>query len=144
MSRYTDSAVGVVSMRLPGVLIHDPLDPGATLRAYPYGADSRESALDVDQGGTVYAGRTYQVVDFGQAEAQSEVIRLVVPSGPDYQPQLAELQAWQRARRSLHLRDNRGRNVRGTMSGLRISDQSYGADVQFTFTRVDAPLEQVI
>jgi hypothetical protein len=133
---YADSEVAVGSLRLPGVWLHDPLDPQTTIRCYPMGADSREHAVDVDAAGTQYAGRAHPVVDYGEGESQAETIRLIIPHGPAYQAELEELDGWARARRTLHLRDNRGRNVQGTLSGLRSSDQPYGSDVSFTFTRV--------
>jgi hypothetical protein len=133
---YADSAVTTGTVRFWGVWLHDPLDPEGTIRAYPFGADSREHAVDVDAAGTQYAGRAHPVVDYGEGESQTEMIRIVVPHGPEYQAQLEELDGWARARRTLHLRDNRGRNVRGTISGLRATDQAHGSDVQFTFTRV--------
>lgn len=134
---YADSVVVTGSLSLIGVWLHDPLDPESSTRVYTYGADSREHSVDVDAGGTQYAGRTFPVIDYGEGESQVETIRLVVPHGPDYQAKLEELDGWARAKRTLHLRDNRGRNVQGTLSGLRASDQPYGSDVQFTFTRVD-------
>jgi hypothetical protein len=133
---YADSVPVVGGLRLQGVWIHDPLDPQTTIRNYPIGADSREHAVDVDAAGTQYAGRTYPIVDYGEGESQTETIRLIVPHGPTYQAELRELDGWVRSRRTLHLRDNRGRNLQGTMSGLRFSDQGYGSDVSFTFTRV--------
>jgi len=133
---YTDSVPVTGSVKLAGVWLHDPLDPASTTRVYPGGADSREHAVDVDAAGTQYAGRVFPVVDYGEGESQVETIRLVVPHGVDYQATLEELDIWQRAKRTLHLRDNRGRNLQGTVSGLRFSDQPYGSDVSFTFTRV--------
>jgi hypothetical protein len=133
---YTDSAPVTATLRLAGVWIHDPLDPPTTTRVYPWGADSREHAVDVDAAGTQYAGRTFPVVDYGEGESQVETIRLICAHGDTYQLTLDELDTWQRAKRTLHLRDNRGRNVKGTMSGLRFTDQAYGSDVSFTFTRV--------
>lgn len=140
---FTDSNVVVASIQLPGVLIHDPADPAGTITAYPYGADSRDTAIDVEQSGTQYAGRTFPVIDYGEAETQVENIRLVVPSGEGYQEALEGLIRWQRLRRAVQYRDNRGRAIRGTVSGLKIADQSYGADVQFTLTRVNVSGETV-
>lgn len=133
---YADSVVVTGGLSLQGVWLHDPLDPENSTRVYPFGADSRESAVDVDAGGTQYAGREFPVIDYGEGGSEAETIRLQVPHGPDYQAQLEELRAWARARRTLYLRDNRGRNLRGHLSGLRSSDQPYGSDVQFVFTRV--------
>lgn len=142
---YADSEVVIGQLHLQGVWLHDPLDPENTARFYPYGADSRESTVDVDAGGTQYAGREFPVIDYGEGGSEVETIRLVVPHGPAYQEQLDELRAWARARRTLHLRDNRGRNLQGHLSGLRASDQGYGSDVQFTFTRVHVvPLPVVV
>jgi hypothetical protein len=133
---YADSAAVTGGIKLPGVWIHDPLDPEGTTRVYPFGADSREHAVDIDSAGTQYAGREFPVVDYGEGSTQTETIRIVVPHGPDYQERLEELDGWARARRTLHLRDNRGRSLRGTMGGLRATDQGYGSDVSFTFNRV--------
>jgi hypothetical protein len=133
---YADSAYAVGGIGLHGVWLHDPLDPQTTIRCYPIGADSREHAVDIDAAGTQYAGRAHPVVDYGEGESQVETVRVIVPHGPTYQQELEELDGWARARRTLHLRDNRGRNLRGTLSALRSSDQPYGSDVSFTFTRV--------
>ena len=133
---YADSEAVTGGLKLRGVWLHDPLDPQTTIRVYPFGADSREHSIDVDAAGTQYAGRAHPVVDYGEGESQTETIRIIVPHGPAYQAELEELDAWARSRRTLHLRDNRGRNVQGTISGLRSTDQGYGSDVSFTFTRV--------
>jgi len=141
---YADSEVKTHTLSLAGVWLHDPLEPETTSRFYPYGADSREHAVDVDAAGTQYAGREYPVFDYGEGATQTETVRLVVPHGPDYQAQLEELDGWARSRRTLYLRDNRGRNLRGHMSGLRATDQGYGSDVQFTFTRVHVLPNKVV
>jgi hypothetical protein len=140
---YTDSNVVTTSITLPGVLIHDPASPQSTIISYPYGENTRDTAIDVEQSGTQYAGRTFPVIDYGESETQVENVRLIVPSGPDYQTQLESLIRWQRLKRAVQYRDNRGRAVRGTMSGLKIADQAYGADVQFTLTRVNVSGETV-
>ena len=133
---YADSEPATTSISFMGVWIHDPTDAEGTVRTYVYGADSRDTAVDVEASGTQYAGRAFPVVDFGEGETQTETIRIVIPHGPSYQEDLEALKAWARLRRTLHLRDNRGRNLRGTMSALRLTDAGHGSDAQFSFGRV--------
>lgn len=141
---YTDSVVVEAGVHLRGVWVHDPLDPAGSVRAYPYGANSRETAVEVEQEGTVYAGRTFPVVDYGEAEVHAIGVGLTVPHGPDYRMHLAELEGWARARRTIHLRDNRGRNVRGTLSGFKHSDAGHGSEVTFTVTQVSVVDVEVV
>lgn len=141
---YADSAVVTGTLPLQGVWLHDPQDPQGSVRHYPYGANARESSLEVEQEGTQYAGRTYPLVDYGEGEALAVGVSIDVPHGPDYQATLRGLEDVARLRRTLHLRDNRGRDIRGTLSGLKHTDQGWGSVVSFTITAVDVVDTEVV
>lgn len=134
---YTDSIPLVVKIGLLGVWIHDPQDPAGTIRNYPYGKSNRSRQIDVSQSGSVYAGRRYPVVDYGEQQTDSLSITVVVPTGDDWLNNLTDLQEFAGVRRTLCFRDNRGRTLFGTMSGYRESDEDVGTVVSFTVDRVD-------
>lgn len=134
---WADSAVVTTTLPLHGVWLHDPQDPQGSARQYSYGANSRETGLEVEQEGSQYAGRTYPLVDYGEGEALAVGVSLDIPHGPGYQAALRELEDTARLRRTLHLRDNRGRTIRGTLSGFKHSDQGWGSVVSFTITATD-------
>ncbi|WP_328339556.1 hypothetical protein [Micromonospora sp. NBC_00421] len=134
---FSDSDIVSAALDLVGVWIHDPADPAGTARQFPYGKASRGTALDVESGALQFAGRVYPVVDFGEGKGQVYTVRVDVAHGPDWSTQLATLEAFALASRTLMLRDNRGRCAYGTMSGYREDDQDWGTQVAFTFTRGD-------
>ncbi|HEU4754009.1 MAG TPA: carbohydrate binding domain-containing protein [Armatimonadota bacterium] len=141
---YTDSAVQTATLKLQGVWIHDPLDPVGTIAAFPYGRASRSGDLDVTSGATYYAGREYPVVDYGEPIAESVAITVVIPFGPSWAADLARLKAACSARRSMVIRDNRGRMLCAALSGYRERDQVYGTEASFSALRVDVVPAEVV
>lgn len=133
----TDSLPVQGGLALLGVWIHDPLAPQETARQYLYGKASRSASVDVDAGALRYAGRTYPVYDYGEGQDDQLSVSAQVPHGPDWVTQTGELLASAQVRRTLCLRDNRGRRYFGTMSGYSEDDADWGTAVSFSFTRVD-------
>jgi hypothetical protein len=140
---YTDSASAEGSVDLTGVWLHDPLDPDGTTSYYLYGSANREHSVDSGGQGTLYAGREYQVAEFGEHSRESLSVRIDVPHGSDYATELSALEAYERSKRTLWLRDNRGRSFAGMVVGFKIADEKWGAAVSFTFDRVDSAVEEV-
>lgn len=134
---YSDSDPVEATLSLTGVWLHDPLDAEGTVRNYLYGGASRSTGLDVASAPVRYAGRTFPVYDYGEAEDEKIGVAIDVPHGETWAGQLADLTAFARARRTLVYRDNRGRDVYGTLAGYNEDDAEWGTGVSFDFTRVD-------
>lgn len=133
---YRDSAPGVTVLRLEGVWVMDPALGGQeSARHYLYGASQREEALDTLGEATFYAGRMDPVTDYGEHEAYVFAVILDVPHGPTWRTDLEDLRAFATAKKVLHVRDNRGRAVYGTLEGFRVRDQAWGSQVSFTVER---------
>lgn len=133
----TDSDPSTASLALLGVWVHDPIDPEGSAHQYPYGANARSTAIDGEPSMAYYAGREFPVADFGEFSGESYSMSLDVPHGPTWLLDVLSLQEFKRAKRTLMLRDNRGRTSYGIMSNYQESDQNWGTRVTFTFTRVD-------
>lgn len=137
MTGYTDSSSATTSLSLLGVWIHDPLDAEGTVRNYLYGRSSRSTSIEVEAASLVYAGRTYQVTEYGEHQRDEYSVSIDVPHGETWASDLADLEAFAEARRTLCFRDNRGRQMFGTLSGYGESDEDGGTAVRLTFSRVD-------
>jgi hypothetical protein len=140
---YTDSASVEASLSLTGVWLHDPSDAEATAYGYAYGRANREQSVDAGGTGTLYAGRAYQVYEFGEHTEEALSVAVHVANGPTHAADVALLEASERSARTLWLRDNRGRSFAGVMQGFKISDQTWGSVVSFTFARVHYAVEEV-
>lgn len=141
---FADSAPVTGRLDLIGVWIHDPDDPEATIRAYPYGASSRERTVDTMPTGNHYAGRAFPVVDFGEFEGEAVSVSVQIPHGATWREDVVQARALMSRRQTMLYRDNRGRVVPGTLSGYRETDQEWGTLVAFTVTRVDYPAPTVV
>lgn len=141
---YRDSGPAVTVLQLQGVWIADP-DAGGqeSARNYPYGASQRDEGLDTLGEASFFAGRADPVVDFGEHEVHSFAVTVDIPHGPAWRTDLEDLRAWARARKTLHVRDNRGRAVYGTLEGLRMKDAPWGTQVSFTVTKTGRVQEVV-
>lgn len=130
-------------LALEGVWIHDPADSAVTVRQFLYGKDSRSHAIDT--AGTVqqFAGRTFPVVDFGEHEQEDMSISVDIPHGPTHRTEEDDLRGFMELKKTLFLRDNRGRAAYGTMSGYNQADQAWGVTVGFKFGRVSFDIEEV-
>ena len=133
----TDSEVATVTLEAQGVWIHDPLDAEGTIVQFPYGSSQRSTALEPAQVARRYAGREHPVVDFGVEQDSSYAITIDVVNGESHLAKLVALESFAQLRRTLALRDNRGRMLFGTMSRYSAQDQDWGWRVSFTFTAVD-------
>jgi hypothetical protein len=140
---YTDSDPAEVTLTLSGVWLHDPLDAEGSTASFPYGRATREHGIDPGGTATHYAGREYAVMEYGEHTAEALSVAIHVPNGPDFGTQLAGLEDFERSRRALWLRDNRGRSFAGVMNGFKIKDERWGATVAFTFDRVHYAVTEV-
>lgn len=131
----SDSAPVVGTLLLQGVWIHDPDDPADTAVNYRYGRAARGTSLDVEANALQFAGRTYPVYDYGEQQQESYSVRIDVAD--DEPIKLRSLEGFATLRKTLMLRDNRGRRAYGTIEGFQEDDQDYGTAVGFTFNRVD-------
>lgn len=136
-SGTADSAWTSGTLTLQGVWIHDPLDAQGTVRQYPYGRSARSGSLDVDSKALQFVGRIYPVVEFGEQGSQTFSVPVLIPFGPTWAADCAALEDFATARRTLVFRDNRGRAVYCSLSGLRITDNDQGTLMTFMITRVD-------
>jgi len=139
---YTDSETDTASITLRGVWLHDPLDPAGTVIRLPYGKASRSAKVDPTMGGTLYVGRTYPVVDWGETQQDQYQITAVVPFGTDeyggdWAVDVAAVRAFATLRRTICMRDSRGRRVFGVLSGFGERDTEAGTEVSFTVSAVD-------
>jgi len=128
---------------LTGVWIHDPSDSAVTVRQFVYGKDSRSHAIDTAATVQQFAGRTFPVTDFGEYETEDISISVDIPGGDTHMAEEADLRGFMEMKKTLFLRDNRGRAAYGTMSGFSQSDASWGVTVGFKFGRVSFDIEEV-
>lgn len=139
----TDSDPEEGTLGLVGVWLHDPLDPESTAVNYIYGSMGREQTVDAGGAGTLYAGRTYPVMEYGEHEQETVNVGIVVPHGPTHAADLETLDGLARAKRTLWYRDNRGRSFAATIAGYRVQDQRYGTVVGLVVERVHYAEEEV-
>jgi hypothetical protein len=132
-----DSVWTEATLTLQGVWLHDPLDPEGTAAQYLYGRSGRDEVIDVAASEVQFAGRTYPVVEFGEQQADTWTVRIIVPHGPAWASDMEALRAFVQTRRTLHFRDNRGRAAYCVLTGYRGSDRDEGTDVSLTVRRVD-------
>lgn len=134
---HTDTAVQTAGIAFQGVWIHDPADPIDTVRQFVYGRSARSASIAVETQGHNYAGRTFPVYDYGDYEDNQFPVALTVPFGTTWTADMAALQAFAEYRRTLVIRDNRGRVFYGVLTAYMEKDEDFGTTVSFTFIRVD-------
>jgi hypothetical protein len=132
-----DSAPVVGTLLLEGVWLHDPDDPSNTATNYRYGRAARSTALDVEANALQFAGRVYPVYDYGEQQTENYSVRIELTDDEGGPAKLRSLEAFAVLRKTLMLRDNRGRRAYGNLEGYREDDQDYGTAVDFSFVRVD-------
>lgn len=142
---FTDSTETVADreLELQGIWLHDPADPADTIRQFLYGKDNRSTAIEIMGTTQHFAGREFPVTDFGEHEEEDISITVDIPHGPTHRVEEADLREFMEMRKTLYLRDNRGRACYGTMSGYQQNDQSWGVTVGFKFGRVSLKIEEV-
>jgi hypothetical protein len=138
----TDSAPVTGTLILTGTWLHDPDDPGTSVINFRYGPP-REHSVDAAGAGTLYAGRTYPVTDYGEHESEEIALSLQVPHGSTYRAELVALEVLARGKRTVWYRDNRGRSFAGTLGPVKLNDQRWGSLVSFTVSRVHYAVEEV-
>lgn len=126
-----------VTLTLSGVWLHDVLDPEGTIKQYPYGRSARSTGIDVASSELRFAGRTYPVVQYGDQQDDSYSISIIVPFGSTWVSDTTALQDFVQNRRTLYVRDNRGRAAYCTLSGYQERDADEGTSVSFTAKRID-------
>lgn len=134
---YADSEAGTGTLALQGVWIHDPLDPQETVEQYLYGGAARTARISPAQAGTRYAGRMYPVFDYGEFQDDDLQVSIVVPHGETWATEVADLEAFAQSRRTLCVRDNRGRLLFGTITGFTENDRRDGTAFGFTVVRTE-------
>lgn len=142
---FTDSidTVADTELELQGVWLHDPADDQVTVRQFLYGKDTRSTSIDTIGTSQRFAGRTFPVVDFGEHEDEELSINVDIPHGPTHRTEESDLRGFMEMKKTLFLRDNRGRAAYGTMSGYNQADQAWGVTVGFKFARVSYDIEEV-
>lgn len=140
---YSDSASADASLALYGVWLHDPLDAEGTVSNHLYGGAVKDTSVDTVGIGAMYAGRTYTVVDYGEHEEESVGVTVHVPFGATWVEEMATLSEWARAKRTVWMRDGRGRSLAGALSGFKVDDAPWGSVVAFTVQRVHYAQEEV-
>src|SRR5690606_23842544 len=123
-----------------GVWIHDPADPEGTIRQYLYGRAQRSDSTDVEQAQHHYLGREHPVTHWGEHTTERWQITVDIPEDATRLTVTDTLRQWAQARRTLVVRDNRGRVFAGTTDGFGVADQEWGDAVSWTMTRVDSTL----
>lgn len=131
------------ALELQGVWIHDPADAATTVKQFLYGKDARSTAIDTTATVQQFAGRTFPVTDFGEYELEDISLTVDIPHGPTHRTEEDNLRTFMEMKKTLFLRDNRGRAAYGTMSGYNQADQAWGVTVGFKFGRVSFDIEEV-
>lgn len=132
---YTDSATATGGVAFLGLWVHDPLDAEGTIRQYLYGAAQRSLATAVEHVGTVYAGRTHPVFDWGDQRDETLTVRIDVPHGTTWRADLDALEVFAGNQRTTTVRDARGRSITGAVAGYTETDEPWGTSVSFTVTQ---------
>jgi hypothetical protein len=134
---YTDSVPVTAELALQGLWVHDPQDPSGTVKNYPYGRAQRSSGLSTDQTALMFAGRSNPVVDFGEHQTAQMSAQIDLPESTDRDVKVEELQEFAVARRTICVRDNRGRKFFGAIDDVNDSDEDWGTRVGMKILRVD-------
>lgn len=137
MSTYTDSVAAQISMTMQGLWIHDPLDPEGTVQQYIYGKAARSTSIDMGQKGLVFAGRTYPVFEYGEHQEDEYDVSIPVPFDANWQTTMGTLSVFGQARKTVCVRDNRGRIMFGSISNYKENDEDWGTEVSFNISRAD-------
>lgn len=124
---------------LQGVWIHDPTNPGDVdlIQHYPYGWKGKADETSVEAQGTHYIGRELPVFDFGFSADETMTVPIQIPKGETWFAQFEALKALARLRRTLCVRDARGRRMFGVITNVPRVDESYGTSTELKVTAVD-------
>lgn len=131
---FTDSASVTVELPIRGVWIHDPDSPETTLRNFVFGANQRSDNFDPMGAGSLFAGRSAPVFDYGDPVGRTYDLTIDVPYGETHDEDLAFLRDFAENRKNVWVRDNRGRSVYGAIGSMKITDTAFGEQVSFTIT----------
>lgn len=131
----TSSVPAVITLTLTGTWVHDPDDPSGTAHQYPYGPGGG-TTLDLAPVLTLYAGRQYPVADFGEHQQDQCKLSLDLPFGNTWSDDLASLVDFHQLRKTVLVRDGRGRKFFGILSDFSDTPQRWGSTVSVVVTRV--------
>lgn len=132
---YTDSVTSSIALPLQGVWLGDTSPSVLSPINYMYGKAQRDHAINTMGEGSYYAGREAPLFDYGEHSEVTFSVTIDVPNGATYLAEIEALEAYATSRRPVWVRDNRGRAVHGTISGFKVNDTAWGAQVTFTVTK---------
>lgn len=143
---FTLSDIVTESVNFKGLWLHDPSDVEGTLRQWPYGRAKAANQVTVASGTHHYAGREFPVIDYGLAREDVLTVDVDIPRGDNWEwrTEVDALTEFALLRRSVMLRDNRGRVLHGAITNYQVSDQLWGSTASFSFTRLDELEDTVI
>lgn len=139
---YTDSDPSTDGLQLEGLWLHDPDDAEGTITQYRFGRATRSTSIDTKPEGITLAGRERPIFDFGEHTEQEYSIKIQMPETETTQEDLQTLIDFAEAKKTLYLRDNRGRAAYGIIDGFTIDDADWGSEVSFNFIAADYTVEE--
>ncbi len=132
MTAYSDSESATVQLDLIGVWLHDPEIGGQlTVRHFPWGRSQRELAIGTLGETAFYAGRAAPVVEYGEHETGEFRVAIDVPHGADWLTQVEAARETARLKKTVLIRDNRGRALYAQIKDYRETDMDWGTRVSF-------------
>ncbi len=141
---YTDSDPDTDGLQLEGLWLHDPDDAEDTIVQYRFGRASRGTSIGTMPEGITLAGREFPIFDFGEHTSQVYSIKIDMPESETTQADLQTLIDFANTKKTLYLRDNRGRAAYGIIDGFSIGDTEWGSEVSFSFITSDYTVEEVV
>lgn len=134
---YTDADPSTSGLQLEGVWLHDPDDEPGTITQYRFGQANKSTNIDTMPAGTTLAGREFPIFDFGEHSNQVYKIGIQMPETETTQADLQTLIDFANLKKTLYLRDNRGRAAYGVIDNFSVTDAEWGAQVEFNFVTAD-------
>lgn len=127
-----------------GLWIHYPTTPQASSRNFRFGKNARSYEFDIESSEMTFAGREFNVVEFGEHREDSFDCKVLIPHGPAYNEERDILRSFASSRATVVVRDNRGHVVFGAISSLSESHVHEGSDFTFTVNRVHREIWEII
>lgn len=132
MTAYSDSESTTVQLDITGVWLHDPETGGeASAEHFPWGRSQRELAIGTLGESAFYAGRTAPVVEYGEHEIREFRVAIDVPHGSDWLARVEAGRTLAELKRTVLIRDNRGRALYAQIKDYREADMDWGTRVSF-------------
>lgn len=127
-----------------GVWIHLPGNEQLTSHNFLYGRDARSYSMEVPSTAMDFAGRTFQVVEFGEHQSDEFNVSLMIPHGPDYYSERDALREFLTLKSVVVVRDNRGHVIFGTIGSLDEDHESEGSVFAFSVVRVHQEVTEIL